>query len=75
MAQMRTAGLAHDLGSSHAVTAIGFFLDVFALDGLVETRPAAAGFIFRVGIKEFGATAGTGVNTFIFRGVVGLDLS
>src|SRR5678809_1660468 len=70
MAQMCTAGIAHDLGSRHAVAAIGFFLDVIALDGLVETRPAAAGFIFRVGVKEFGAAAGTGVDTFIFRGVV-----
>ncbi len=46
MAEVRSAALTHDFGSSHKVTAVLRSLDVFIFRGLIEARPASSGIEF-----------------------------
>jgi len=53
--------------ASHAVTHVGFQLDVLGLRWLPEARPARAGFEFLLGMKEVGSATYAAENSLFVK--------
>lgn len=70
MTQMRTTGIAHDLGTAHAQRVVNLLFNHFTLGRLIEAGPAAARVVLVLRVKQSLTAANTRVRAITLVAIV-----